>query len=69
MKGTSPLDNNDIPNQLEQVEAQLQIATIEKTKCLDLLSAEKAEKQALMPPIEERKPALSVFQRLRGVFR
>jgi hypothetical protein len=48
-------------NQLEKAEAQLQIATTEKTKLLDLLSAEKQEKRelkaeilALMPPPEER---------------
>ena len=51
----------DLRNQLEKTEAQLQIATTEKTKLLDLLSAEKAEKRelkvemlALMPPPEER---------------
>jgi len=51
----------DLRNQLEKAEAQLQIATTEKTKLLDLLSAEKEEKRemkeemlALMPPPEER---------------
>ena len=51
----------DLRNQLEKTEAQLQIATTEKTKLLDLLSAEKEEKRemkeemlALMPPPEER---------------
>ncbi len=51
----------DLRNQLEKAEAQLQIATTEKTKLLDLLSAEKDEKRelkaemlALMPPPEER---------------
>ena len=51
----------DLSNQLEKAEAQLQIATTEKTKLLDLLSAEKEEKRelkaemlALMPPPEER---------------
>ena len=59
---TSPnLVVRDIRNQLEKVESQLQIATTEKTKLLDLLSAEKEEKRelkeemlALMPPPEER---------------
>ena len=71
----------DLRNQLEKAEAQLQIATTEKTKLLDLLSAEKEEKRelkaemlALMPPPEERqrktaptqiKPR-SWFQRLLG---
>ena len=51
----------DLRNQLEKAEAHLQIATTEKTKLLDLLSAEKegkrelkAEMLALMPPPEER---------------
>ena len=51
----------DLRNQLEQASSQLQIATTEKTKILDLLSAEKEEKRelksemlALMPPPEER---------------
>ena len=51
----------DLRNQLEKAETQLQIATTEKTKLLDLLSAEKDEKRelkaemlALMPPPEER---------------
>ena len=51
----------DLRNQLEKAEAHLQIATTEKTKLLDLLSAEKEEKRemkaemlALMPPLEER---------------
>ena len=44
----------DLRSQLEKTEAQLEIATTEKTKLLDLLSAEKAEKRALMPPDEEK---------------
>ena len=44
----------DLRNQLEKAEAQLQIATTEKTKLLDLLAAEKEEKRALMPPREEK---------------
>ena len=44
----------DLRNQLEKTEAQLQIATTEKTKLLDLLSAEKEEKKALMPPADEK---------------
>ena len=72
----------DLRNQLEKAEAQLQIATTEKTKLLDLLSAEKAEKRemkaemlALMPPPEERQQRTDPtqikprgwFQRLIGV--
>ena len=44
----------DLRSQLEKADAQLQIATTEKTKLLDLLSAEKAEKRALMPPPDEK---------------
>ena len=51
----------DLRNQLEKAESQLQIASSEKTKLLDLLSAEKEEKRelksemrALMPPPDER---------------
>ena len=47
----------DLKAQLEKAESQLEIATTEKTKLLDLLSAEKEEKReikedmrALMPP-------------------
>ena len=53
----------DLRSQLEKTDAQLQIATTEKTKLLDLLSAEKEEKRALMPPLEERK---GWWQRLTG---
>ena len=44
----------DLRSQLEKAEAQLQNATTEKTKLLDLLSAEKEEKRALMPPVDEK---------------
>ncbi len=51
----------DLRSRLAKAESQLQIATTEKTKLLDLLSAEKEEKRelkeetrALMPPPEER---------------
>ena len=46
----------DLRSQLEKAETQLQIATTEKSKLLDLLSAEKEEKRALMPPVEEKNP-------------
>lgn len=39
--------------QVDDLKAQLQTATTEKQQLLDLLAAEKAEKQALMPPPEE----------------
>ena len=51
----------DLRAQLARAESQLQIASTEKTKLLDLLSAEKDEKRemkeemrALMPPPDER---------------
>ena len=44
----------DLRSQLEKAETHLQIATTEKTKLLDLLSAEKAEKRALMPAADEK---------------
>ena len=44
----------DLRNQLEKAEAQLQIAMTEKMKLLDLLTAEKEEKRALMPPVEKK---------------
>ena len=59
----------DLRNQLEKAEIQLQIATTEKTKLLNLLSAEKEEKHelkeeilALMPPPEEREPETNPTQ-------
>ena len=45
----------DLRSQLEKADAQLQIATTEKTKLLDILSAEKEEKRALMPPPDEKR--------------
>ena len=43
-----------LENQIQDLKAQLEIATAEKSKLLDLLSAEKEEKRALMPPPEEK---------------
>ena len=45
----------DLHSQLEKADAQLEIATTEKTKLLDLLFAEKEEKRALMPPVDEKR--------------
>ena len=45
----------DLRSQLEKAETHLQIATTEKTKLLDLLTAEKEEKRALMPPADEKR--------------
>ena len=46
----------DLKAQLAKADAQLEIATTEKSKLLDLLSAEKDEKRALMPPVDEKNP-------------
>ena len=46
----------DLQKQLEKAEMRETALIDEKSKLLDLLSAEKDEKQALMPPVEEQKP-------------
>ena len=55
-KVVSLLENQiaDLRNQLARAETQLDTATAEKAQLLDLLSAEKDEKRALMPPPEEQ---------------
>ena len=40
--------------QVQDLKAQLDTATAEKAQLLELLSAEKAEKKALMPPAEKK---------------
>lgn len=44
----------DLKAQLQKAEARENALVDEKTKLLDLLSAEKEEKRALMPPPEEK---------------
>ena len=56
----------DLKSQLQKAESQLQIATTEKTKLLDLLSAEKEEKRALMPPPPVDNGTPSWWDRLTG---
>ena len=56
----------DLRNQLEKAETHLQIATTEKTKLLDLLSAEKDEKRALMPPVDKKQKSTNWL--LRNLF-
>ena len=46
----------DLKMQLQKTEAQLSTANVEKAQLLDLLSAEKEEKRALMLPVLEQKP-------------
>ena len=43
-----------LEGQVQDLKAQLDTATEEKAELLKLLSAEKAEKRALMPPVEEQ---------------
>ena len=45
----------DLQKQLEKAEMRETALIDEKSKLLDLLSAEKEEKRALMPPVDERK--------------
>ena len=44
-----------LEGQVQDLKAQLDTATAEKAQLLDLLSAEKEEKRALMPPVDEPK--------------
>ena len=58
-KATTGHDSAEIiamkDGQIADLRSQLEIATTEKTKLLDLLSAEKDEKRALMPPVDEKR--------------
>jgi len=56
----------DLRNQLEKTETLLQIATTEKTRLLDLLAAEKAEKLTLMPADDEKEKPTNWLRRLIG---
>ena len=44
---------------MQDLKAQLDSATEEKSELLKLLSAEKAEKRALMPPVDEKTAEIS----------
>ena len=56
-----------LEGQVQDLKAQLDTATEEKAELLKLLSAEKAEKRALMPPPAEDKPQKSQNWLLRLV--
>ena len=43
-----------LESQVQDLKAQLDTATEEKAELLNLLSAEKEEKRALMPPADEK---------------
>lgn len=58
--------NADLRAQLEKTEAHLDTATAEKVQLLDLLSAEKAEKRALMPPADDKPKSRNWLLRLVG---
>ena len=48
-----------LEGQVQDLKAQLDSATEEKSELLKLLSAEKAEKRALMPPVDEKTAEIS----------
>ena len=56
----------DMKSQVERMESQLSTATAEKAQLLDLLSMEKDEKRALMPPVEEKEKSRNWLLRLVG---
>ena len=55
-KVTTVLENQvrDLKTQLEKAEQRENTLISERSKLLDLLSEEKAEKRALMPPVDEK---------------
>ena len=63
-KVTTLLENQvrDLKTQLEKAEQRENTLISERSKLLDLLSAEKEEKRALMPPVDE--PKRNWFHRL-----
>ena len=65
---TTLLENQvaDLKTQLEKTEAQLDTANAEKAQLLNLLSAEKEEKRALMPPPEGKENSRNWLLRLVG---
>ena len=52
--------------QVADLKAQLSTATTEKSQLLELLSAEKAEKRALLPPVEAKQKSPNWLLRLVG---
>ncbi len=51
---TASLAVRDLKTQLEKAEQRENTLISERSKLLDLLSAEKEEKRALMPPADEK---------------
>ena len=56
----------DLQKQLEKAEMRETALIDEKSKLLDLLSAEKEEKRALMPPVDEKPKTRNWLLRLVG---
>ena len=57
---------DDLRAQLEKSEMRETALIDEKSKLLDLLSAEKAEKRALMPPVDDKPKSRNWLLRLVG---
>ena len=57
---------SDLKAQLEKAEMRETALIDEKSKLLDLLSAEKEEKRALMPPVDDKPKSRSWLLRLVG---
>ena len=57
----------DLRSQLEKAEQRETALTAEKERILDMLSAEQAERRALMPPPEEQQRQPNWWRRLVGV--
>ena len=57
----------DLQNQLTLVHDRETTLLADKSKLLDLLSAEKEEKRALMPPVDEKQKSPNWLLRLVGV--
>ena len=55
-----------LEGQVQDLKEQLDTATAEKAQLLDLLAAEKEEKRALMPPVEEKEKSRNWLLRLVG---
>ena len=55
-----------LESQVQDLKAQLDTATEEKAELLKLLSAEKEEKRALMPPADDKPKSRNWLLRLVG---
>ena len=55
-----------LEGQVQDLKEQLDTVTAEKAQLLELLSAEKEEKRALMPPADEKEKSRNWLLRLVG---